>query len=260
MRTGYGTPDEDVEIERERLKALTDSRDRRTLRLVDRIGIRSGWACLEVGAGSGTISRALAERVGDDGRVLSVDKDLRFHQVSPPNVEVREMDLVVDELPEHTFDFVHARAVLQHIPERDTVFERLAATVRPGGHLLVEDSDMRAFAEQPLPEPFGTVHRLLARGTVSPWRDPNFGSRLLDCFSRVGLSEIGLDGAAGLMRPNHPSGEWWFLVLDRAIPRLVDGGAITEEEADGCRRQMREPDRLLLGPLMLSVWGRRPDD
>ncbi|MBV8461938.1 MAG: methyltransferase domain-containing protein [Acidimicrobiales bacterium] len=258
MRAGYGTPDDEVEIEAVRLKALTDSRDRRTLRIVDRIGIAPGAACLEVGAGSGTISRALAERVGAAGRVLSVDKDLRFHQEMPANVEVRGIDLISEELPVGEFDFVHARAVLQHIPERDEVFVRLAAALRPGGHLLIEDSDMRAFAEQPLPEPFGSVHRLLARGTVTPWRDPNFGSRLVDAFSRAELVDIGLDGSSGLMRPNHPSGEWWLLALDRMIPRVVESGGLPEDQAAECRTQMRHPDLVMLGPLMVSVWGRRP--
>ncbi len=258
VHRGYGTPDDQVEIEAERLAALASSRDQRTLDVIDRIGVEPGWTCLEVGAGTGTISLGLAERVGDAGRVWSVDKDLRFHHEMPANVEVHCLDLVDDALPDDTFDLVHARAVLQHIPERDAVLERLARTVRPGGVLLVEDGDMRAFAEQPLPEPFGTVHRLMARGTVTPWRDPYYGTRLLEQFSRLGFEDIGMDGAAGLMRPNHASGEWWLLVLDRVIPNLVRSGALSEPDAEECRRQMREPSRLLLGPLMLAIWGRRP--
>jgi len=258
VSSGYGTPDEEVETEARRLQALTDTRDRRTLRIVDRLGVEPGWTCLEVGAGTGSISRGLAERVGPGGAVWSVDKDLRFHQEAPPNVVVRELDLVTGDLPSGAFDFVHARAVLQHIPERGAVLERLADATKPGGRLLVEDGDMRAFAEQPLPEPFRTVHRMLALGTVTPWRDPHFGTQLLDGFSRLGFEDIGLDGAAGPMRANLPSGEWWFLALDRLLPRLVESAAMTEGDAALCRRQMRDPGRLMLGPLMLAVWGRRP--
>jgi SAM-dependent methyltransferase len=257
---GYGTPDDQVDIEARRLQALTDSRDGRTFRLLDRIGVEPGWSCLEVGAGTGSVSRALAERVGPRGRVCSVDKDLRFHHAMPTNVEIRELDLVADPLPEGPFDLVHARAVLQHIPERDAVLDRLVAALKPGGHLLVEDGDMRAFAAQPLPEPFGTVHRLLAEGTATPWRDPNFGSRLLDAVIRRGLVDIGLDGSTGLMRPGRPSGEWWLLVIDRVLPRLVESSVLTAEQSDECRRQMRDPDLVLLGPLMLGVWGRRRGD
>ncbi|HXX90578.1 MAG TPA: class I SAM-dependent methyltransferase [Acidimicrobiales bacterium] len=258
MRDGYGVPDAEVQVESERLRALTSARDRRTFRVIDRIGIGAGAVCLEVGAGSGTISRGLAERAGAGGRVWSVDKDLRFHEEMPPNVEVKELDLVTDDLPGGHFDFVHARAVLQHIPERDDVFRRLATATKPGGWLLVEDSDMRAFAEQPLPQPFGTVHRILATDTLTPWRDPNFGTRLLACFTQAGFEDVGMDGAAGLMQPGRPSGEWWLLAVDRVLPRLVESSMVTAEQAEACRSQMRDEGLVMVGPLMLAVWGRRP--
>ena len=36
---------------------------------------------------------------------------------------------------------MHARLVLEHLPERDRVLAKLAGAVRPGGWLLVEDFD-----------------------------------------------------------------------------------------------------------------------
>jgi len=257
---GYEIAEEDVGLETKRLAALTATRDRRTFRVIDRVGIAPGSLCLEVGAGSGTVSRGLAERVGPEGRVWSVDKDLRFHGEMPGNVEVRQLDLVTDDLPDGYFDFVHARAVLQHIPARDEVFGRLAASTKVGGHLVVEDSDMRAFAEQPLPEPFGTIHRLLASGESTPWRDPNFGSRLVALFTGAGFGDLGLDGATGLMRPNHASGEWWFIGLDRALDSFVGAGTITPGQAEECRGQMRDSALVMLGPLMVAVWGTRTVD
>src|SRR4051794_22250602 len=123
-RYGYGVADEDVEIERVRLHQLAALLDAKTWHVLDRIGVQAGWTCLEVGAGAGTVSRGLAERVGATGRVWSVDIDLRFHDEMPPNVDVQQLDLRDDELPSSHFDLVHARAVLQHIPEREQVLDR----------------------------------------------------------------------------------------------------------------------------------------
>src|SRR5437764_5658736 len=105
--------------------------DGKTLAVLDRIGVQPGWRCLEVGAGAGTVSRALADRVGADGSVWSVDIDLRFHDAMPANVDVKQLDVVRDDLPPSHFDVVHARAVLQHIPEREHVLDRLLAALRP---------------------------------------------------------------------------------------------------------------------------------
>jgi SAM-dependent methyltransferase len=253
----YEVPDDEVAVEQERLRHLGGTRDRRTFRIIDRIGISEGSTCLEVGAGAGTVSRGLAERVGPQGTVWSIDQDLRFHDAMPANVDIRQLDLVSDTIPESSFDFIHARAVLQHIPEREAVLDRLVVAVKPGGWLLVEDSDMRAFAEQPLPEPFATVHRILASGAGTPWRDPHYGTRLVAHFGERSMLDIGVDGATGLMRPGESSGEWWFLAIDRVLPHLVEASTITAAQADRCREQMRAPDLVMLGPLMLGVWGRR---
>lgn len=50
-------------------------------------------------------------------------------------------DIVKDPLPAHSFDLIHARLVLAHLPARDQVLPRLVASLRPGGWLVVEDFD-----------------------------------------------------------------------------------------------------------------------
>ena len=40
-----------------------------------------------------------------------------------------------------TFDLVHARLVLVHVPDRAPALATMAAALRPGGWLLVEDAD-----------------------------------------------------------------------------------------------------------------------
>src|SRR2546421_10361903 len=44
---------------------------------LDRLGLREGWRCVDVGAGGGDVTVALAEGVGRDGRVYAVDSDPR---------------------------------------------------------------------------------------------------------------------------------------------------------------------------------------
>ena len=42
---------------------------------LDRLGLREGWRCVDVGAGGGDVTVALARIVGRDGRVYAVDSD-----------------------------------------------------------------------------------------------------------------------------------------------------------------------------------------
>src|SRR5919108_803098 len=116
---------------RERLEVLEAACDPFTARHLDEVGVEPGWHCLEVGAGAGSVARMLCERVGPDGRVVAVDLEpALLADVSAPNLEVRRLDIVVDELPEAAFDLVHTRLVLLHLPPRDELVLKLARALR----------------------------------------------------------------------------------------------------------------------------------
>lgn len=254
----YGTRDDEVELERVRLGMLAAARDPKTFAVLDRVGIDEGMHVLELGAGAGSVSAWLAERVGPDGRVMSTDIDLRFHAEMPPNVIVREHDVENDPLPRAHFDVVHARAVLQHLPSRDAVVGSLVDALKPGGHLVVEDGEMLGFAAQTLPEPYGPIHQLIAGAAHEEWRDPQFGLRALDVMRRHGLEELDVVGDVWAMRPGEPAGEWWFLALERALPRLVEAGVLDEAAAAAVLDQVRAPGFVMLSPCSIATIGRKP--
>jgi len=119
---------------RRRFDGLATVFDPGTFRLLSDRGVNSGWHCLEVGAGSGTVAAWLGERVGPTGYVLATDINPRFaEELRGPNIEVRRHDVTVDSLPEATFDLIHARLVLIHLPTRDAVLHKLISATKRGG-------------------------------------------------------------------------------------------------------------------------------
>ena len=256
---GFADDDETEQREHRRLRALAAVRDPKTISVLESIGIEPGWHCLEVGAGAGTISRWLSERIGVDGRVMSTDVDLRFHETDlADNVIVREHDITTDRLPAAHFDLIHARAVLQHLPTRDEVFAKFVELAKPGGWIVVEDGDFRSFEAQPLPEPLGTVHRLLATGAADGFREPNFGSRAIELFRAHGLTDIDVLGDTWAMRGNEDSGEWWFMAMEHVAPRLIEAEVVSAAQMDEALAQARDPAFVMLSTQSLAVWGRTP--
>jgi len=258
MPERYGVADDEVEIELVRLSKLAKTLDPGTFRLLDRVGVEPGMHVLEVGAGTGSVSAWLAERVGGDGRVMSTDIDLRFHAEMPSNVIVRQHDAARDRLPSEHFHLVHARAVIQHIPERQEVLARLLDALKPGGAMVIEDGAMAEFAAQTLPEPLGSVHRMVATAAGQQWRDPEAGVRILGWMRDLGLEDLDARGSVRIMRPREASGEWWFLGLERAVPRLVEAGVVSESDAATALEQMRAPGFAMLGPTSIATIGRKP--
>lgn len=257
---GYATDDDaSVALETERLALLAATHDRGSAKLISRLGITAGWHCLEVGAGQGSMARWLADAVGADGRVMATDLDLRFVGEVPPNVLVRQHDIVTDRLPAAHFDLVHARAVLQHVAERDLAVVRMVEATKPGGWVVIEEIDWLVFDEQPLPEPFGALHRTLRTAYVArAGYDPYYGRCLLPALRDAGLIDVESKGSVTTMHGGTPSAEWYVLALERAKPRLIEAGLLDGTTIDAALAQARAPEFCVLGPLGISAWGRKP--
>ena len=129
----------------QRFSSLETLYDPWTIRHLEATGIGPGWQCWEVGAGGGSIARWLAERCGSTGHVLVTDIDPRFlveaAALTHPQIEVQRQDIGSDPLPAQSFDLIHARLVLIHVPAREQALERLVTALSPGGWLIVEDFD-----------------------------------------------------------------------------------------------------------------------
>jgi trans-aconitate methyltransferase len=108
-----------LELFEERLGPLTERR-------LGRLGIGRGARCLEIGGGRGPITRWLSHLVGTAGKVTATDLQLEFlESIDTPNVEVVRHDIRKDTFPERSFDLVHTRAVLMHVPDDPTILNRM---------------------------------------------------------------------------------------------------------------------------------------
>jgi SAM-dependent methyltransferase len=137
-----------------RFAALSAVFDPGTIRHLEACGVRRGWHCLEVGGGSGTIARWLADRVGSAGLVLATDIDPRhLESLKLPNLEVLRHDVATDPLPEAAFDLVHARLVLMHLSARETALARMISALKRGGWLVSEEYDSLSMPPDPQANP-----------------------------------------------------------------------------------------------------------
>lgn len=259
-RPSYRVSDDPVEAakEQKRLEMLGDLRDRRSAEYLERLGIDSGWRCLDVGSGGGTLARWMADRVAPGGSVLSTDIDVRFQQEGTDNLEVRGHDIVHDSLPEDEFDLVHARAVLQTIDQREAVLDKLVATAKPRGWIVVNDPDWTSFEKQTLPESFAQLYEaMMTIGAQANGYDRYWGGRLLRAFQERGLVDIQCDGDTHTMHGGTPSAEWLILAYERAAPGLVQAGLLDQATVDAGLREARRDDFLVMSPVSVICRGRK---
>lgn len=245
-----------------RLHALSAIFDQWTFDHIDGTGIGPGWRCWEVGAGGPSVTRFLAGRVGESGRVLATDIDLTWvAEAAGQQVEVRRHDLSLDPPPEESFDLVHARLVLVHLPDRERALASLVGTLRPAGWLVVEDADP---ALQPLSclDPTSPAEELANRlrtgfRALMAERgvDLAYGRTLPRLLRQAGLEHVMADAYFPVAIPECAPLETATIHLIR--DQLVASGIASEVEIDTHLANVSSGRLDLAQPPMISAWGRR---
>jgi SAM-dependent methyltransferase len=257
----YYAANENDEPELVRIKALEELADSHTIRRIEALGISSGWNCLEVAAGAGSVAKWLAVRTGPEGKVVATDINTRFleHLVTP-NLEIRRHDITKDDLETNHYDLVHCRFLLMHLPEPEKVVKRLAAAVRPGGWILVEDFDFGSVLSNDIANPSAyeasraRMELFRKNGFMDPW----FGRRVRPLIEQLGFQEFGHEGNTRVGRGGERALRFTILTNQITAQPMIAAGLLTREEHERGQALLNDPNFYTLGPTNFAAWGRKP--
>jgi SAM-dependent methyltransferase len=150
---------------------------------LDRLGLREGWRCVDVGAGGGDVSVALAEIVGRDGRIYAVDSDPAARDQVAAAAAASAQVLAITQtgedllLPE-AVDLAFCRFLLLHVHDPLKVLARMGEAVRPRGWVVAQ-------------EPITSAGRIDGAPFSMPdARHPDIGALLPALARRAGLEVV----------------------------------------------------------------------
>lgn len=111
------------------------------------LDIRPGQRVLEVGAGTGTFTLPLAERVAPDGRIASIELQramLQWHvrrrgDAATDLVTLHQADAHALPFADDSFDRALMVAILPMVRDKQRALRELRRVLRPGGLLLVSE-------------------------------------------------------------------------------------------------------------------------
>jgi ubiquinone/menaquinone biosynthesis C-methylase UbiE len=212
-----------------------------------------GATLLDVGCGPGTITADLAQVVGPTGRVTALERtaealDLARAEVArrgTANVDFAVGNVQALDLPDASFDVVHAHQVLQHVDDPVLALREMRRVCRPGGLVAARDSDYGAFTWWPLlPEldRWLDLYRRLARSNAA---EPDAGRRLLSWARAAGFSDVVATSSTWCFADPADRAWWGGLWADRVVGsdlarQVVDRGLADTDElaalAAGWRR------------------------
>ena len=240
--------------ERTRLAGIESLWDPGSQALLDELGIGPGWRCLEVGAGGGSLVQWMASR---GAAVTAIDIDIRFIEpLAGEAIEVRRVDIRTDELPRNAFDLVHARLVLEHLPDRRQIIDKLAAALTAGGWLVIEDYDWTGLSVEDADPQFDRVSEAVITFMQQAGFDPRYGQRVVADLAAAGLADVRGEGRARVIDSSSPGFDFFRLSFDSLRDAVVAAGLLSSDDADAAAARFGESLRLTT-PMMMAAIGRR---
>jgi 2-polyprenyl-3-methyl-5-hydroxy-6-metoxy-1,4-benzoquinol methylase len=249
-----------ADAETARLALLEKTYDPISMRRLSALDIGVGARCLEVGAGRGSIARWLSDQVGPGGEVVAADIDCRFLTDLPANVLVRQLDIRADDLEPDSYDLVHCRALLGHLPDPAAVVRRMTAALRPGGILFAEEPDIGLFCHGGHPDAewaTALLRRQLDALAAAKISNADLGRALPALFVEVGLELLGGDAEAAVARHGDVPFDRHRSTLEAIAPASITNGWLTEDEHARVLAMLDAPTTVFTGWAMVGAWGRR---
>ena len=256
--------DEEAAEHAARLELRARSQDEVTVRdaYISLLSMKSGERVLEVGCGSGVVTRALAQRVMPDGKAVGADacsallkiaRNLANDAGLSKFVEFEEADCRNLPFPDRSFDAVVAVTTLSHVPNVERALAEMIRVTRPGGRMGIFDIDGDSTL---ISHPDRDLTRRIAaafsdHGLVNGWLMRSLAGRLAE----LGLTDVRTRGFMPL-----DSGGYYARAAERAGEIAHEAGVISKNECvtwlEALRKEMAA-GRFVSGRLHLFVWGTR---
>ena len=254
---------------KERLNLLSEVMFPTTSQLLQRVGLRKGMKCLDMGCGGGHVTRFLAEMVGDTGKVVGIDRDAEILDLARRdadaaglrNVELRCADALAYQ-EEGEYDLVYARFLLTHLSEPQKCLDAMLGACKPSGVVVIEDIEFTGSFCYPPSAAYERYVDLYQQAVSRLGGDPNIGPKLPGMLRRAGADLVQVN----VVQPTHLEGAGKYMAsvtMKRIADTVVSEGLASKEEVDRIVSDLEDaaadPETQISLPRIFQSWGRRPD-
>ncbi len=257
--------------EHARLDIQAASSEPATRRVLEKVGVKSGWHCLDVACGTASVTRILGGLVGPKGAVHAVDLDetygipaiSKLKDAGPDNYSFEKLDVTGDTPPKGApFDLVFTRLLIVHMAEPVKVLRNLWNWVRPGGVLLVQDFDMHVAVTMTDGGRSAEAEPLIWKIFAAMGKDYRAGTSMPRRFLQAGIgAHDGIEVSASFGSGKDYNTEA-APVLKSLIPVAVKYGVATAAEIEAViaamAKEAEEPYSIGRWPDMIATWKRKP--
>ena len=187
----------------------TDAEEQRRLTMMNSIinepalrelKLQPGQRVLDVGSGLGQFTRMMAREVGGEGCVIGIEFDEQQLEEAIRQARAADEDGLVQfrqgdarNLPLadgewSSFDVVHCRFVLEHIPDPLVAVKQMVKAARPGGRIVLQDDDHDVLRMWPACNEGAALWRAYIDSYAPMGNDALIGRKLITLLHQAGTT------------------------------------------------------------------------
>lgn len=201
----------------------------------------------------------LCAKAGLSGSVTAIDVNSVLLELIPAqNISVQQMDVRTSELPPSSYDLVTCRALLHMFAEHaSAVLAWMAAAVKPGGWLLIQEPDLHLAPTTEL-----EVWASMCKGLIE-WGHNNgidwlIGRKLPGMVEALGFGHPQAKTDVPNIRGRDRRALHFQLFLDEVRDRVVGSGQLDAAMVGAASALLDDPNYWTQCWMMTAVWVRKP--
>jgi len=200
--------------------------------------IKAGHVVLDVGCGSGSITKGIAELVGQEGYAVGIDVSDQLIDHARHNFEgIKNLHFEVADINNYSydnkFDVITSARVLQWVANPREILLKMKALLKPGGCISILDYNHEKIEFTPdVPTIVKKFYSAFLTWRKDAGMDNAIADHLKDTFEEIGMRNITVDDQSEISQSGNNTFieeiSIWKKVAETRGKQLVADGYLTE--------------------------------
>lgn len=253
----------------ERLRFQHKVWQQNTNSLLDKLNIKPGWKCLDVGAGPGFVSMDLARRVGPRGEVTALEpSDFYVEWLAREsrrrrwkNIKTMQGTAETAPLPPKYYNLIFVRWVIAFVPDPAKFLRPLIQSLKKNGILALVDYWYEGLSLYPQGGAFDRAAEVVRKYYRSGGGDPYVTGKIPEILRSNNLKVIDFTPTQMAGGPKSDIIEWAHRFFVPHLPLMAEKGNCSKEETDAMVQDWidhrNNPQTIFFTPIVVHIAGRK---